>query len=85
MTKYETHFCVLCGLDEDTNKKNPHHVIPRRFTKDSHLRIWLCRFCHMILHKAEFMGLCRLPHDMNEYKNWKEEMKFISKEGDKHE
>lgn len=78
MGSKEIHYCQLCGLDEIVNKKKPHHIMPRRFSDKNHRRIWLCRFCHMILHKAEFMGLCKLPQDEEEYLRWKEHMKLVS-------
>ena len=79
--KEQTHYCQLCGLDETVNHKKPHHIIPRRLCTNSQLRIWLCRFCHMILHKAEGMGLCKLPKCEEEYVKWKVRYKELTEAG----
>jgi len=70
----KTHYCILCGLDEKKNRKNPHHVMPRRYSKNNKLRVWLCRFCHMIMHKAEDLALCKLPKSKEEYDEWRQDV-----------
>ena len=70
----KTKICLLCGLQEEVNRKKVHHIMPRRYSKDNRLRIWLCRFCHMILHKAEYMALCKLPETEEEHRKWKQKM-----------
>lgn len=69
----KNHFCQLCGTLEFVNRGKNHHIIPRRLNTDSKIKVWLCKSCHMILHKAEDMGLCKLPKSEEEFKKWKEE------------
>lgn len=71
-------YCEICGEREFVNRKPPHHVVPRRLNTNSTLRIWLCRECHVLIHKAEFKGICRLPRSEEEYQKWKNEMKSLS-------
>lgn len=68
-------FCNICNLDENVNRQKNHHIIPRRLNTHSTIKIWLCRFCHSMLHKAESMGLCKLPSSDKEYTEWKEDAK----------
>lgn len=72
--------CILCGIDESHTSKDNHHVIPRRWGNDN-ICIYVCRFCHMMMHRAEVLGYCRLPKSIDEYRTWKEEMKEISTNG----
>ena len=76
--KKKNHTCQLCGTIEFVNRGKNHHIIPRRLKMNSHQKVWLCKSCHMILHKAESMGLCKLPISDEEHKIWKEEAKRLS-------
>ena len=68
--------CIICK----ENAKRSHHVIPHRQKLSHGLKTYLCVDCHKILHRAEFMGLCKLPKNESEYRSWKNEMKLISTE-----
>ncbi len=70
--------CQLCNKQEIINRKNNHHIIPQRNGGQGKGKIWLCSFCHMILHKAEFMGICKLPQSTEEYREWKQNKKEVS-------
>ncbi len=70
-------YCELCGLEEHCNRGKNHHIVPKRIGTESHVKVWLCKGCHMILHKAEGKGIVKMPDSNKEYKKWKEEAKEI--------
>lgn len=74
----KVHYCELCGLEEHINRGKNHHIIPKRIGVKSKVKIWLCKGCHMILHKAEYFGIVKMPSSDEEYKMWKEEAKSIN-------
>ena len=78
LNKKKTHYCQLCGLEEFCNRGKNHHIVPKRIGKKSTIKVWLCKGCHMILHKAEYMGLVKMPKSNEEHKEWKKEMIKIS-------
>ena len=75
ITEKKFHYCELCGLEEHCNRGKNHHIVPKRIGSKSKIKMWLCKGCHMILHKAESFGIVKMPISDEEYKLWKEEIK----------
>lgn len=66
--------CILCRMEDENTNKDFHHVIPQR-VKGGIMVIYMCRFCHTMIHKAERIGLCKLPSSIQEFKRWKNDFK----------
>ncbi len=55
--------CVICEKKDFKNRKDNHHIIPRKKDGLGKGRVWLCTECHTMLHIAESKGLCELPSE----------------------